>query len=217
MRSLRIDIVSDVVCPWCYIGRKNLAAALEQRPDVDAVVNWRPFLLHPFLGREGMDKDELMTMKFGRSSGRMFDRVRAAGLEAGITFDFDAIRRIPDTVPAHCLLEWAKADGVQDRVALALFAAYFENGQDVSKPDVLATIAAEAGMDEALVQRRLADGEDEDRVRAAADAARAETITGVPFFVLNETFPIPGAQPPDTIVTVIDRLVSVRETAAAPL
>ena len=219
MGSIRIDVISDVVCPWCYIGRRHLQTALDARPELDASVNWRPFLLHPFLGPEGMDKDELMTMKFGRSSGRMFDRVRDAGRNAGIAFAFEAIRRVPDTVPAHCLLEWAKRDGVQDPVAIALFAAYFERGEDVSEHEVLARIAREHGMDEAAVRRQLADGEDAERVRQEAEAARAETITGVPFFVVDGTYPIPGAQPPETIGMILDRVsgASVRESAAAPL
>lgn len=204
---MQIDIVSDVVCPWCYIGRKQLGAALASRAIPSVQVRWRPFLLHPFLGPEGMDRDELMTMKFGRTSGRMFDRVRDAGRRAGIEMRFDRIKRVPDTLNAHCVLDWAKRDGAQDDLALALFAAYFEEGADISDPDVLGALAGRVGMDAASVRRRLADGEDRERIRDEAEGARAEMITGVPYFVVDARYPIPGAQSAETIAAVLDRMV----------
>lgn len=210
---MQIDIVSDVVCPWCFIGRRHLEIALEQRPGLNATIRWRPFLLHPFLGRQGMAKDELMTMKFGRASGRMFRRVEEAGRAVGLDIDYERITHVPDTTAAHCLLDWAEDAGRQDDVAMRLFSAYFERGEDVSSPNVLGGIAREAGLDEADVLRRLEADTDRDRIRAEAEAARAETITGVPFFVVDARYPIPGAQSPETILAVLDRMTPGRAAA----
>jgi predicted DsbA family dithiol-disulfide isomerase len=201
---VQIDIVSDVVCPWCLIGRRHLELALEQRPGLVTSIRWRPFLLHPYLSPGGMAKDELMTMKFGRASGRMFRRVEDAARAVGLDVDYDRITRVPDTTAAHCVIDWAEQVDRQDEVATALLSAYFERGEDVGAFDVLARIAGEHGLDEAQVLTRLESGDDRDRIRAEAETARAETITGVPFYVVDGRYPIPGAQSPETIVQVLD-------------
>jgi predicted DsbA family dithiol-disulfide isomerase len=175
----RIDVVSDFVCPWCFIGARRLEKALEGK---DAEVTYRPFLLDPRIPPEGVDLRENLRKKFGRDPEGMFGRVEAAAREAGIQLDFAKVRRYPSTVLAHALVAKAKDPRA---LANALFEAYFLQGRDIGQADVLRELAGSADVEKA----------DLERVRDEAREASAEGITGVPFFVFGDKFAVSGAQP----------------------
>lgn len=177
----RIEVVSDFVCPWCFIGTRRLEQALAGK---DVEVAYRPFLLDPRVPDEGVDLRDNLRKKFGRDPEGMFGRVEAAAREAGIALDFSKVRRYPSTVRAHALVAKAKDPR---KLANALFEAYFLHGRDIGDVDVLAELAGSADVEEA----------DLDRVRQEARDASAEGITGVPFFVFDGKIAVSGAQPPE--------------------
>lgn len=214
-QPVRIDVVSDVVCPWCFIGKRNLEAALAQRPDLPVAVHWRAFQLNPDMPAEGMSRDAYMRAKFGDSAGgQMYDRVKSAGQAAGIAFDFDAIKHTPNTVAAHRLIALAGQDSVQDAVVEALFTAYFQQGQDIGDRDVLAGIAQAAGMSEQAVGRLLQSDDQEAEIRAEDSIARQTGVNGVPCFILDRAFAVSGAQPPEMLVSAIEQALAERAKAA---
>ena len=210
MGTVRISVVSDVVCPWCYIGVRRLDQALLLRPDHQFELRWLPFELHPYLPPEGIAKHILFKRKFAGRGGAIVQRVVDAGANVDIAFNFDAIETIPNTVAAHCALSWAEADGndVDNRLARAIFAAGFEQGRDVGDHTVLADLCRDVGVDRATVKDKLDNGTDREEVHRAADLNRARGIVGVPHFFVNDAFPIPGAQEPDTILHVIDAAIA---------
>ena len=203
---MNIDIVSDVICPWCYVGQRRLARALAMRPDLPVEIAWRPFQLSPELPREGMDRRAYLKAKFGESSGRgpVLDALRQAGAEEGIAFNFEAIERTPNTLDAHRLIYWAGGAGVQTAIVSRLFAAYFEQGRDIGQIAELANIAQEGGMDANRVRQLLAGDADIDRVQTDIGHAARLGIGGVPTFVLDRRFMAQGAQDPEQLVQVLD-------------
>jgi predicted DsbA family dithiol-disulfide isomerase len=206
----RLEIVSDVVCPWCYIGKANLDRALSQTASPFAI-RWRPFQLNPDMPPEGMDHRAYYAAKFGEERAQAIrERVTDAAREAGVTIDFDRMSRAPNSLDAHRLLRWAEAEGVQHALADILFRRYFAEGEDVGDHAVLASAAEEAGMDPAVAVRLLAG--DADRASVAADAAAAAEmgVTGVPCFILGGRYAISGAQPPE----VWTRLIAEIEAAS---
>jgi predicted DsbA family dithiol-disulfide isomerase len=193
--ALTIDVVSDVVCPWCYLGEKRLAAALagEKEP---VVVRWRPYQLDPTIPEGGLDRAEYMERKFGRD-GRLkaiHDNLVRLGAEAGAPFAFDRITRAPNTLDAHRLIRWAASTGAQGSVVDRLFCAYFVEGRDVGDRTVLLDVAAETGLDGKLIARLLEEGADIDAVRDEIAQAQAIGVTGVPFFIFAGRLGLPGAQ-----------------------
>lgn len=209
MATLPIDVVFDVVCPWCWIGERRLARSLAERPDLQARVRFWPYLLHPYVPREGMDKEALFRMKFGApEAGRqVMDRIRRTGEAEGLTFRFDRIDRIPETTAAHCLVRWAGEESPERQAIMVdtLFRAHLSEGRDVGDPAVLAELAAEAGLDPDRTRTRLEADEDRDAVREEAARVRDRGVTGVPFFVINGRFPVMGAQEPRALLHVVDR------------
>ncbi|MEP7181909.1 MAG: DsbA family oxidoreductase [Betaproteobacteria bacterium] len=199
-RILHVDVVSDVVCPWCFIGKRRLAAALAtiaaERPDLDVRVNWHPFQLNPELPPEGADRRSYLERKFGgpERAAQIYDRVRAAGATVGIAFAFDRIERQPNTLDAHRLISWAQARGAGDAVVDALFHAYFLDGRHVGDRDVLADIAGEAGLDREAARAMLGTDEGEDTVRALDARVRELGVDGVPFFIFGDQVAVSGAQ-----------------------
>src|SRR6202167_4641297 len=156
--QMNIEILSDVVCPWCYVGKRRLEAALAQSDDAGVAVRWRPFQLDPTIPSQGLDRRAYMRAKF-RDDARLAEvhaRLRAVGAEVGIEFDFDAISRSPNTLDAHRLIRWAAASGVQEEVVERLFSAYFEHGRDIGNRTALTEIAARSGMDAEAVGRQFA-------------------------------------------------------------
>ena len=209
MHSLTIDIVSDPVCPWCFIGKRRLERALEQRPELDVTIRWLPFQLSPELPREGIDRREYMARKFGEEKAAiMLGSLDETGRDEGIEFQLKDGARSPNTLSAHVLLHWAfeSADVDQSALAEKLFAAHFSDCEDIGDLDVLARIAGEAGMDSDLVRSNLAAGIDEGTVLEQIEQATANSITGVPFFILNNTHALSGAQPTEIILQALDQL-----------
>ncbi len=206
---LVVDVVSDVVCPWCFIGKRHLEAALAGVPDAaGAVVRWHPFELNPDLPAEGIDRRGYLEAKFGgpARAAEIYARVREAGRSAGIDFDFDAIARQPNTRDAHRLVAWAQASGDAGALVERLFRAYFLEGRFVGDRDTLAALAADAGYDAAAARAWLASGQGEDAVAAAQSRLRTLGVTGVPFFVFGGTVGLSGAQPPEAMREAIARV-----------
>ena len=206
-KKFTIDVVSDVVCPWCFLGRKRLERALELNPDIDVTVNWRPFQLDPTIPPQGKDRKRYLQEKFG-GSDRIFEihqQLTSLGLEAGIEFDFDAIEISPNTLDAHRLIRWASqaAPNVQDAVVGILFSYYFEQGKDIGDHQVLLEAAGEAGMDVAIVASLLPTDADAVGVRQEIDTANQIGVRGVPCFILDQKYAVMGAQSAETLADAI--------------
>lgn len=213
-RGMRIEVWADVVCPWCWIGETRLYRALQQRPEVQAEVVWRPFQLQPDLPPEGRPWDEVVRTKFGgpERARTLFQQVAAAGAYDGLRFDFEAIPAHPNTRDAHRLVLHAQEAGVGRQMAEALFAANFTRGRDIGKTGVLADVAAQVGLDRDRVARFLGGGELGRQVDESQAEAASLGITGVPCFVIDGKYAFSGAQSLETFVSVLDR---VREMEAA--
>jgi predicted DsbA family dithiol-disulfide isomerase len=196
MTDMTIDVVSDAVCPWCFVGKRRLEAALTEAADKTVAVRWRPFQLDPTIPAEGLDRQAYMRAKF-RDDARLAEvhqRLKALGAEVGIAFDFESIKRAPNTLDAHRLIRWAGESGVQEAVVERLFSAYFEQGEDIGDRDALEKIAQECGMNGEDVKRRFADEGDVAEVQAEIERARQIGVNGVPFFIFANKFAISGAQ-----------------------
>lgn len=206
---LPITVVSDIVCPWCFIGHRHLQDALERLPEIETTVDWRPYQLHPYIPPEGVSFDEHYRRKFGGNLEMLRARVQQAGESAGIDFHFDLIERVPNTLAAHTVIGWAAEGEARSAVVERLFEGYFLEGQNVGDPEVLATLASEAGLDRSQVAERLARDDDRERVAAEGDTNRRSGITGVPFFLIGNRYPVVGAQSPETMVQVIERVLAM--------
>jgi predicted DsbA family dithiol-disulfide isomerase len=208
MTTLRIDVVSDVICPWCFLGKRRLDKALSMVPEVKAEVIFRPFFLDPTIPPEGIDRHAYMAAKFGEERLKtIHDPLIAAGKEDGVPYAFDRITRTPNTLNAHRLLRWAQAAGVQPAVAEALFMAYWHFGQDVGDTDVLAAIAATNGFKDSGIRELLASDRDVDAVQAEVAQARAVGVTGVPTFILANKYGVVGAQSAEALAGAIRKAV----------
>jgi predicted DsbA family dithiol-disulfide isomerase len=203
---VRIEVYSDVVCPWCFVGKRRFEAALQAIDGRDAfAVVWRPFELNPDMPREGMDRRAYRTAKFGSlERSRALDaRLEAVGATAGIDFAFERIARTPNTFDAHRLIDFAQREGAGDAVVEALFRRYFEGGEDVGRPEVLLDVAGAAGLDAGAVRRMLEGDAGAAGVRAAEGEAWRLGITGVPMVVIDGQPRIAGAQDPGTVAAVL--------------
>jgi predicted DsbA family dithiol-disulfide isomerase len=209
---LTIDVVSDVVCPWCYLGKRRLDEAIRDSGDPSIAVRWRPFQLDPSIPTAGLDRRAYLTAKFNDESRleAVHDRLSALGAEVGAAFAFDKIERAPNTLDAHRLIRWAGAEGRQDAVVDRLFRLYFEEGGDIGDHALLIETARECGMDAERVATRLAQGEDIEAVQAEIVQAQSIGVTGVPFFIFASRFGVPGAQATDVLAKAI------AEARAAP-
>ena len=203
---LIIDVVFDTICPWCYIGKNRLERLLADRDGLEATIRWRPFLLNPQMPAEGIDRNVYLAKKFGGEARiqRIFAAMREAGESVGIDFDFDIIERTPNTVDAHRLVGLATDAGKADDVVDRLFRAYFLEGRNTGERDVLADIAAAAGLDSGSVLRHL-DGQD-GVTTVYEENARAHRlgINGVPSFLFNGHLAISGAQEPQVLGRLLD-------------
>jgi predicted DsbA family dithiol-disulfide isomerase len=200
-----IDIVSDAICPWCYIGKRRLEQALTLAPQPELEVGWRPFQLNPEMPADGMDRKDYLRAKFGDSAGgRGYERITAVGQELGIPFAFDKIKRTPNTIMAHRLIRFAARENVQDQVVETLFRGYFTDGQDIGRRETLVALAEAAGLNPAAVDAYLAGSEDDDTIRAEDAFARQIGINGVPCFIIDRQYAISGAQPPEAFLEVFD-------------
>lgn len=204
---MQIDVISDTVCPWCFIGKRRLSRALEMRPEVEFDVFWRPYRLDPTVPKGGVDRRIYMKNKFGDGPNvaAMSQALAAEGAKEGIDFAFDKIERRPDTLDSHRLIRWAGAAGLQDSAVERLFQAYFLEGRDIGDAGVLEYLAADIGMDSIQVAALLAGDTDLAAVEREAKLANEMGITGVPTFIFANRFVISGAREADVIVRVIDK------------
>lgn len=207
---LTIDVVSDVVCPWCFLGKRRLSQALEKIGDMPVTVRWRPFRLDPTIPAEGIAREVYLTRKFGSVHGvdDMHQRLAELGAQEGIDYRFDRITRSPDTTDAHRVIAWAEADGIGEPVVEALFRGYFTEGRDIGDHAVLTEIAAEAGLDPTETKARLASEIDRAEIEAAIRDASDAGITGVPCFVLAGRYGVMGAQSAETLAQAITEIAA---------
>ena len=218
--SFQIDIISDVVCPWCFIGKRNLERALEtwraKYPDETPTVRWHPFQLNPQIPARGLPRIQYLEDKFGgpERAKEIYARASAAGRRAGIDFDFDAIQVQPNTIDAHRLLHFSAERGKQDEMAEAIFRRYFQEGADLSSAETLVDIAQQAGLDRDEALAYLASATDRELIEEQDRRARAIGVEGVPFFIFNQRLALSGAQPPEVIVDAMEK--SREELAATP-
>lgn len=211
---IRLDIFSDPVCPWCYIGKANLDRALEAHADHPFRIEWHPFQLNPDMPAEGVDKHDYLAAKFGEDRlVQMHLRLKEASRAAGAEIDPDTPRRMPNTMDAHRLIHWAGLEGRQTAVVSAIMRAYWREGRDISNAGVLADIAAAAGMDRAVTARLLASDADADDIRARDADARAKGVSAVPTFLIAQQYVVSGAQPPEVWGRVIEELVEKAKAA----
>ena len=206
--TLNVDVISDVICPWCFVGKRRLekaVALLGGRREVR--VRWLPFQLNPQMPKEGVNRREYRTAKFGsweRSLG-LDAQVTEAGRSEGIPFAFDKIERTPNTLDAHRLIWLADTMGVQDAVVEALFRAYFTEGRDISRTSVLLDVVAGAGLDRGRAEALLTGDEGLAAIRAAEEKARRAGVEGVPFFLINGTLALSGAREPRAFLEAFGR------------
>ncbi len=202
--TLLIEVVSDAVCPWCFVGKRNLEAALQEFGGARVEVRWRPYQLDATIPAGGMSRSDYLSRKFGpKRGGQMNARLSEAGRERGIAFAFERIERSPNTLDAHRLIRWAQARGKQDEVVERLFQLYFEQGKDIGDDAVLADVAEAIGMDRPTALRLLASDTDRAEVRQEIAAAQKMGVNGVPFFIFGGKYALSGAQPPEELAAVI--------------
>ncbi|GHF52974.1 DsbA family oxidoreductase [Seohaeicola zhoushanensis] len=208
--SVRLDILSDPICPWCYIGKTNLDRALSEAPVNPFVIQFHPFQLNPEMPRGGMDRRTYLEAKFGgkeaavRAYAPVVEHAKAAGLE----INFEAMQRTPNTLDAHRLIHWAGIEGKQLPVVDALFAAYFTEGRDIGDADTLADIADSVGMDASVVLRLLASDADREDIIRRDTEARQMGVNSVPTFIVDGKHAVPGAQPPELWARVIGEIAA---------
>ncbi|MBM3566094.1 MAG: DsbA family oxidoreductase [Alphaproteobacteria bacterium] len=203
---MEIDVYFDIVCPWCYIGKRRLARALEERPNFDPSIRWRAFLLNPNMPPEGVDRDFYLVRKFG-SEARV-RRIQGTLLEAGhsveIPFAFDRIRRTPNTVSAHRMAFFAERENKAAEAIETMFRAFFLEGRDIGDSRILADLGEEIGLNRSALISYLETGEDVDRVADENARAHRLGVNGVPAFVFNGHFVISGAQDAQVLIRLLD-------------
>jgi len=202
--TLAIDIISDVVCPWCFVGKRRVEAALRlyrERGGAEPKLTWHPFQLNPDMPPEGVDRDEYVRRKFGAErAGQVYGRITAVGREVGIPFDFAKVTRQPNTLAAHSLIALAIDAGKQDAVVEAFFRAFFLEGRDLTSAETLAGIAVGAGLDEGDVKAFLGSADARAHIEAEDKQAREIGVEGVPFFIFNRRLAVSGAQAPEVLL-----------------
>ena len=196
---IKLDIISDPICPWCYIGKAYLDRALAAHPDHPFSIEWHPYQLNPEMPAEGMDRREYLETKFGGQEGaiKVYSEIAQRAEDAGLNIDFGAIKTTPNTINAHRLIHWAGIEGRQPFVVSALFKAYFVEGRDIGSSDVLYNIAADSGMDADMVERLLDSDADIEDIRARDAHSREMGVRGVPTFIVANKSVLTGAQPAD--------------------
>ena len=216
-QSVKLDILSDPICPWCYIGKTQLDKALANVPDHPFVIEWHPFQLNPDMPDAGMDRREYLERKFGGKDGavRAYAPVVEHAEKAGLNINFEAMKRTPNTLDAHRLIHWAGIEGKQNAVVDALFDAYFVQGRDIGDHEVLADIADSAGMDAAVVMKLLKSDADREDIRSRDAHSRKMGVSSVPTFIVANQHAVPGAQPPEMWEKVIAEIMSQLEASPA--
>lgn len=207
---IKLDIFSDPICPWCFIGKTLLDRALAEAPQSPFTIEYHPFQLNPDMPKGGMDRADYLEAKFGGKKGavEVYGRIAEAAEEAGLMLNFAAIERTPNTLDAHRLIHWAGLEQRQIPVVSMLFDAYFMQGRDIEDHEVLADIADSAGCDAAVIRRLLATDADADDIRARDAHARERGVTGVPTHIIANQHVVPGCQPPELWLKLIDEINS---------
>jgi len=214
-----VDVVSDVVCPWCFIGKKRIEQAIALKPDIPVTLRFHPYFLNDWIPREGISREQYLITKFGSVEryAQIAERVKAAAAEEGLVYAPDKISRQPNTTDCHRLILWASKSDNEARMKQRLMELYFTEGGDLTNNDVLAQAAADVGLDRAEISRLLATEQDVDIVGQQAQAAKASGIDGVPCFIFGGVLAVSGAQAPDYLAGAIERAAeeAAKQTAAA--
>ncbi|MDB4179404.1 DsbA family oxidoreductase [Amylibacter sp.] len=207
----KIDIISDPICPWCYIGKTRLDRALELNPTHNFIIEWHPFQLNPTMPKDGMDRREYLEAKFGgqKEAIEVYSNIDKTATETGLSLNFGGIKRTPNTIDAHRLIHWAGIEGRQNSIIDRLFKAYFQEGRDISEHSVLTRIASAAGMDQDVVRSLLKSDADKEDIKARDTDARKRGIQGVPAFVVANEYIIQGAQTIDIWDNIIKEIQEV--------
>lgn len=203
---MRLDVFSDTICPWCFIGKRRLERALAERPQPTLEIRWRTFQLNPDMPADGMDRQDYLARKFGgaENAKQVYDAIRHAGEQEGIDFAFDRIERTPNSLKSHRLLRFAAEHGDQDALVERLFALYFLEGADISDDEVLVQAAADSGCDADAARAYLESGDGLEEARAEDMQARRAGIQGVPTFIFNGQYALSGAQEPKVLFQFFD-------------
>jgi predicted DsbA family dithiol-disulfide isomerase len=214
-QPVRIDVVSDVVCPWCFIGKRRLEKALALTPDIPVEVHWRPYFLNDWIPREGMSREQYLTTKFGspeRYKG-IAQRVGAAAAEEGLVYDSDRMKRQPNTLDSHRLIRWAEDIGKAAEMKQRLMDLYFTEGADLTDRVVLVQAAADVGLDPEDIRAALDSDQDVAEIEREAQSAKEAGVEGVPMFIFGGKFAVSGAQAPDYLAEAITRAARAQQAA----
>ncbi|SDR03814.1 DsbA family oxidoreductase [Pseudovibrio sp. Tun.PSC04-5.I4] len=200
-----IDVISDVMCPWCFIGKRRLEKALMMLPQSSVQVQWHPYQLDATIPKEGKDRKKYLEDKFGGTerAKEIYANITDAGADEDIPFDFDAITKSPNTIDSHRLIRWARSEGMQDAMVEELFRLYFVDGADLTDHQTLVDAAERAGLNSKLVSELLNSEQDVKEVEADVVRAHEIGVTGVPFFVIDGRFAVAGAENPETLAAAI--------------
>ncbi|WP_237151674.1 DsbA family oxidoreductase [Oryzibacter oryziterrae] len=213
---LHLDVIVDVVCPWCFLGKRRLDAAMEELPDIDFSIAYRPYQLDPNLPKAGAERQAYMRGKFPDRNAldEAHARLTDMGRDVGIAYAFDAIPTVPNTLDAHRLIRWAQEAQLGDEMVEHLFKLYFEDAADLTQQDVLIAAAETVGLDEDEVTMKLDDGADVEIVKADIAHASALGISGVPCIIVDRKFAISGAQSSDILVQAFGKIAAELQAAA---
>jgi len=213
--SVRIDVVSDVVCPWCFIGKRRLEKAIALNPDIPVEVHWRPYFLNDWIPREGMSREQYLTTKFGspeRYKG-IAQRVAEAAAEEGLVYASEKMKRQPNTLDCHRLIRWAEGIGKAAEAKQRLMDLYFTEGADLTNEAVLVQAAADVGLDPEDVRAALESDQDVEQIEHEARSAKEAGIEGVPMFIFAGLFAVSGAQAPEYLAEAIARAAQAQAAA----
>ena len=204
--ALKIDIIVDTVCPWCYVGKKRFERALEISPQPDIQVGWRAFQLNPDMPEVGKDRRAYVMEKFGgiERARAVHSSLLTAGKEVGIKFNFNSIEKTPNTIHSHRLVRYAAGKGLQTPVIGAIFDSYFRQGLDIGELDVLARIGESIGLEFDQALMFLKSNRDKDTILAEDELSRKLGVNGVPCFIVNRTYAVSGAQSPEVLLQIFD-------------
>ncbi len=216
-QTVKLDILSDPICPWCYIGKTHLDKALASVPDHPFVIEWHPFQLNPEMPDNGMDRRDYLEQKFGGKEGavRAYAPIVEHAENAGLSINFEGMKRTPNTLDAHRLIHWAGIENKQNEVVNALFDAYFVQTRDIGDHEVLADIADSVGMDAAVVLKLLNSDADREDIRNRDIHSRQMGVNSVPTYIVANQHAVPGAQPPELWEKVIGEIMDqIKESPA---
>jgi predicted DsbA family dithiol-disulfide isomerase len=213
---MHIEIISDTVCPWCYIGKRRFERAVEERPDLNITLSWRPFQLNPNMPRAGMDLHQHVTEKFGgeEAAREVYESIRIVGDTEDLPFAFDLVERMPNTIDSHRLIRWSASANLQDAVVEKLFQRYFFEGADIGDAEILLDIADEVGLDTDVIADLLEGDQDRDVIVEENKAYQEMGVTGVPCFIVDRKYVVMGAQEPETFLQLFEKIEAQEDEEA---